>query len=84
MVEMLESWCSAGMFTMGDASSPTNRTVIPAISFIYSHIAKLEPEDPQRVSFVKTLAYAAEDCQGVLAADPRTFMRSIRCKQGRS
>ena len=67
--EMMQSWCSCGMWMMGDPGSPTNRIIIPAINFIYSHIARLSPSEPQRVSIVKTLAYACEDCQGVQARE---------------
>eukprot|EP00658_Telonema_sp_P-2_P035091 TRINITY_DN2556_c0_g1_i3.p1 TRINITY_DN2556_c0_g1~~TRINITY_DN2556_c0_g1_i3.p1 ORF type:complete len:389 (+),score=96.16 TRINITY_DN2556_c0_g1_i3:306-1472(+) len=80
VTEMMQSWCTEGMFTMGDPSSPTNAVLIPAVNFLFSHMNDLDPQDPQRIAFAKTLAYAAEDCQGVQAREIMRMYSDLTCQ----
>ena len=61
VTEMMQSWCTVGLFTMGDPNSPANCTVIPAVNYVYHVCAGLAPSDPTRVQILRNLAQSAQD-----------------------
>lgn len=69
VTQMLTDCYSNGLFMHGDASSPLNRLVIPAIRHIFAEMSKLPPMMPKRVDCLTILAHACEDCQQVQARE---------------
>lgn len=64
---MLLDTYKQGLHMHGGPDSSVNKIVIPAFRYIVSELNKLEPLDKKRVSLVRTLAEACQDCQQVQA-----------------
>mmetsp|Transcript_17844 Transcript_17844/g.41613 ORF Transcript_17844/g.41613 Transcript_17844/m.41613 type:complete len:471 (+) Transcript_17844:68-1480(+) len=69
VVDMLATCCQRGLFVLGDASSPVNAQIIPAIRYIFFRMKGLPARDSKRVECLTTLAHACQDCQQVQARE---------------
>ncbi len=67
VTKMLTDIYHRGLFMHGGANSSVNRTIIPAFRHIISELNKLDSKHKKRVSIVKDLAEACQDCQQVQA-----------------
>ncbi|CAJ1330569.1 unnamed protein product [Effrenium voratum] len=66
---MLSRCYTQGLWIFGPASCPVNAEILPAYRHIIGEMAKLEPQNPKRVSVLTTLAQACQDCQQVQARE---------------
>lgn len=69
VMDMLCRIYQGGLFTLGDASSPVNRQVIPSLQHIFGVCRGLAPQDPKRKNLLRTLTDAMNDCQQVQARE---------------
>lgn len=67
VTKMLTDIYDRGLFMHGGATSSVNSTVVPAFRHIISELNKLDPQHKKRVSMVRDLAEACQDCQQVQA-----------------
>jgi len=67
VTRMLSDIYQSGLFMHGGPSSAVNSTVIPAIRHVFEEIHKLKPDDEKRVTTVRALVEACQDCQQVQA-----------------
>ena len=67
VTRMLTDIYDRGLFMHGSPNSSVNRTIIPAMRHILDQLQKLSPHDTKRVSIVRDLAEACQDCQQVQA-----------------
>jgi len=69
VLEIIKGIYASGLFTLGTASSPINRQVIPAFRYIFHAANEMKPKDIARVAMLRKLAEAVQDCQQVQARE---------------
>jgi len=66
---MIKEIYQTGLHMHRPPTSPVNSQVIPALRYCFAFINDLSPDDPKRVSIIKTLAHACQNCQQVQARE---------------
>jgi len=69
VTRMLSDIYQNGLFMHGDINSPVNAMVIPAMKHVFAEINDLPTNDGKRISMIKTLVHACQDCQQVQARE---------------
>lgn len=67
VTKMLKDIYDRGLFMHGDAISSVNKTIIPAFRHVVAELNKMDAQHKKRVSMIRDLVEACQDCQQVQA-----------------